>query len=447
MPEEENNITSPAPTGGATPEIGEDPLLKSLTDRVMGQSDIVRSGADKISDAFELARQDIIEGKESTQEATELQFEGLREEAKDTSRTEQQAFSESRRGFATNTAILRDLKESADKKIKDLARMEQEAYAQGNSEAAEKLASLRLQEVEYTQNAEQQIYNNMIQEMTAGLQIREGERSQKRLQMEQQRLQQDEVKIETEKRMFMANIASQHGVKLEDGDDIEKLLTRVSEKDLSEREQAELDLIYSQIKTEETQNRRLQHEIAMTQREADQPAGSSEGFTSKETQDSFRMRTAAYRNSLFEMQQENPDMDMNPYYQHYTEMLANEFGGDIDGGNSAARDLAKRYLGLTPAGEEAVTFNDNLEDLPGTSYFEKGSYSESLPDVTTPWNTDYSSVPIGSRSLYGGMFGSTLPSSKLNIGGSTPDDLKYRSEEDRKEVEKEEEARRAGLTR
>jgi hypothetical protein len=451
MPEEENNITSPAPTGGATPEVGDDPLLKSLTDRVMGQADIVRSGTDRISDAFETAREEIIEGKESTKEATGLQFEALRDTAEDVSRTEQQAFTESRRGFATNTAVLRDLKDSAQKRIDDLTKMEQEAYAKGNAEAAEKLASLRLQEIEYTMDAEQQIYNNMIQEMTLGLQLKEGQRSEQRLQMERQQLLQDEVRIATEKRMFMAQISSQHGVSLEEGDTLESLLTRVSEKDLSPREQAEIDLLYAQIRTQETQNQRYQQEIAIAQRMASEPSVTDYGFENKDRQMMFFARAAAYKQHLNELSREaeadDSAIDLNREYQDLIDTLATEYAGDIAGGYPAAKELAKRMLGMTPAGEESVTFNDNLEDLPGTHYFGMNTYSETLPDIIDPWNVDYTNMPIGSRSIFGGMEGTSISSPKIKIGDTTSGTLKYQSEEDKKEAELDEAARRGGLTR
>lgn len=428
-PQEEEGV-GPAPTGGATPEVGEeDPLLSELTDRLMGQSDIVRSGTDRIEDAFEEARQEVRTAYDATQEKTESEFASLREEVESKARQETQTFKESRRGFATNTALLKDMRETHDKKINELSKQEQQAYAQGRADQAERLADLKLKEIEFEQEAEQQIFNNMLQEMTVGFELDQRERDVQRLDMERQKLLQDQSRINVEEKMFMTELASQHGVSVDDDDDFNTLTKKISEKDLTKREQLELDVMRAKIETEKTQNKVLLEELALEKRQIEEPKGSRFGFETEDRQRDFLSRAAAYRAEITQALRESPDeVDTDELYQDAVESLSIEFA-DMEGGQEKARQTAKRLLGLTPAGEEAVTVVDYTEDMPGTSTFEVGDYGEFLPDVVDPWSEDYENMAIGSRTPgVGGIAGTTDLPSGMELG-ETPEQL-TKEEED-----------------
>ena len=370
--------TSPAPTGGATPEVGEedlsrsDILMEELTGRLMGQGDVVRSGADRIGEAFESAREDIEAGAEAVETGVGARFDRLRAETQDMSELRQRAFDESRQGFATNNAMLKELRKESDKKVKELERMEQEALAQNQHQTAQQLSQLRLQELQFEQQAEQQIFDNMVQSIGVGLQIQAGERDLQRLNIEQDRLRQDEVRIQSEKRMFMANIASQYGIDMEEGETIDSLVTKVSERDLTEREAMELELLAAQIETQETQNSRLRQEINLAQQAAaaEQQGQSVFGFTNLEREREFTRRAVEYKsqmlNEIRRAETAGEEIDEAEMLSNQVDLLATEFASDVPGGMEEARDAAMRAMGYGEYGAEEIDSALGLSDFPGT---------------------------------------------------------------------------------
>lgn len=359
----EDEALQPAPTGGQA-----DALLSELTNRLMGQSDIIRSGQDRIAETFQDVRADIERGAAATETATMARFEGLREQQRHESMLERRGFQEAQRGFGVNNAMLREIRRESDRKVKELERMEMEALAQGNADTAQRLADLRMAELEFEQRAEQEIFNNMIASMGLAIQMQAGERDVQRIEIERDRLLQDERRILQDERMFMADLASRYGVGLEDGDTLTTLVNRVEERELTEREQMELDLMVAQIEGQRIQNERLQQQINLAWREATQQDGSigeGFGFADAQRRREFLAEAAEVHANIRAQARMNPEFDVLGATNDLIDSLATKYAADVEGGLEGARAAARSALGMAPFAETIMLPEDVMAGAEG----------------------------------------------------------------------------------
>ena len=150
-----------AASGGTPTGFGEnfaDTLLKAMQDKALGSSDMVSSAKTGFEEAIASAQK---AGAASTARI-ESQFDreiGFQKEQFGQQRT---GALESRRGFATNTAALRALDERTEKSLRDLEQRKQELILAGESETAGRIGELQIKSIEFRQQAEQQMFSNVL---------------------------------------------------------------------------------------------------------------------------------------------------------------------------------------------------------------------------------------------------------------------------------------------
>jgi len=158
----------------------EDPVINQIQSKLLQQSDLVSSSASNIEAKIGEAISGIQKGQEAGAARIESQFG--REKAFQAEQFAQQKTSarESQRGFAVNTAAMRQLDERTEKSLRDLEQRKQELILAGESTAASQIAGLQVQSLQFQMQAQQQAFSNMlgIGQFQAGL---------KQLQIETQR--------------------------------------------------------------------------------------------------------------------------------------------------------------------------------------------------------------------------------------------------------------------
>jgi len=156
------------------------------------------------------------------------------------------AFAESRSGFATQTAVLRQILDSTDKNLKDLEQRKQELILQGEAEAASQIAGLQLKELEFKQKSQQDVFNNLLGLSNLGISIS----AERRAQSAEQRANEQ---FNFQKEQAVANIALEFGLETEPGESLSDIINRAqplaSQKARLEltKAQKEIDLINTQI--------------------------------------------------------------------------------------------------------------------------------------------------------------------------------------------------------
>ena len=141
---------------------GQDSLLDIIQKRLLSETDVVTSedtGAEKL---FGEAIAGLEESLDISEKGIKARFEQLRGEEAEFGESQALNALENRRGFATQGAILRNIKDDTEKDIRQLDLLEQEALAAGRTDIATKLAEIKLQKISFAQEASQRVFSNLL---------------------------------------------------------------------------------------------------------------------------------------------------------------------------------------------------------------------------------------------------------------------------------------------
>lgn len=213
------------------------PVLEALTTRLTGQNQgVATSASSNLQNTIEQAVRETQQAGDAT--AMQIQSERQREVgfAQDRAAARFTGALESRRGFATQVAGLRELTETTEKSLRDLDARYKEAILMNDAQTAERVAGLRIKSLEFAVEQEQNFFRNML--TLAGLfQAEESQNLERARQASDERrffagMQHEQFmldrRLREEERMVMAQVAGEHGVAIEPGDTLERVVGRVS---------------------------------------------------------------------------------------------------------------------------------------------------------------------------------------------------------------------------
>ncbi len=139
------------------------PVLEALTQRLLGQTQGVSSSA---TSNLQRTINEAIAGTQQSGDLTtqRLQSERSREVAfmQDRNAAQYTNALESRSGYATQIAGLRELTETTEKSVRDLDQRYQEAILANDANTAKAISDLRIQKLAFQQEQEQNYFNNLI---------------------------------------------------------------------------------------------------------------------------------------------------------------------------------------------------------------------------------------------------------------------------------------------
>lgn len=239
--------TSPQQTG-----INE-ALFSEIQNQLVNQAGAVSSANTGLEQSIKNAMGFVQEGTQAESQRIESAFGREIEFAQGQAQQNIQGHLEGRSGFATQMVAFRNLVETTDKNLNDLEQRKNELILQNNATGAAKLAELEIQALEYRQQAGQQMFNNILGLGNFALGV---EDTRSRLAMDEKRLALSERSQQFSERQAAANVALEFGLSLEDGEDIEGIVTRAAPL-ANERQVAELELLKSQIANQKAQTAKV----------------------------------------------------------------------------------------------------------------------------------------------------------------------------------------------
>lgn len=197
MPEEPN-LNTPSPTENTTTGANNRAFMTEVQNRLLGQADVVSSLDTEIESSFDKAISGIETSRDANTQRIESQFGRELGYAQDNAQAQFTDFSENRSGFGTQMVAFRRLVETTDKELKDLEQRKQELILQGESNAASQLAQLQVQQLQFRQQAEQQVFGNLLNVGNFSLQTQAADRAERQfgLQLEQFGLSQAQFALE-----------------------------------------------------------------------------------------------------------------------------------------------------------------------------------------------------------------------------------------------------------
>jgi len=206
--------------GAATPtnKTSSNEFMSQLQKRILGQSDIISSENTALEGKINEAIKSTKEGAAAGSQAITSAFDRQIGYAKEAGQQQLTGALESQRGFAQNTAALRQLNETTDKQLNDLEQRKQELILQNNSQAAGQIAQMQMQAIQFRQQAQQQVFSNLLG--MANFQLS--------AQAQQQQQNQFESRMQFDEQSAMSNIALQYGIEANPGETLTSLYSRAS---------------------------------------------------------------------------------------------------------------------------------------------------------------------------------------------------------------------------
>lgn len=232
------NPNAPALTGPAAGITPTD-LMSTIQDKLLSTTDAISSSSSNLEKTITDAIAKTQESGTSSKAAASSAYD--REIADTTAKANvaEQGFLESQRGFAVNNAALKDLRDNNAKSIRDLEDRKQQALLSADADTASKISGLIVQKYEFEQQAQQQVFSNLISLSNFGLQ-----------QKQEQRLAATETFNEDSAK---SNIALKYGIEVKPGDTFQDVVNRAkpfaSAEEKTQMDQATANLALTQANT------------------------------------------------------------------------------------------------------------------------------------------------------------------------------------------------------
>lgn len=238
MPDDEITVDVATAGADATTTAGGDAVLSEIQSRLLDQSGALSSADSEIEQTIQSAitkREEATaasKGAITSAAGRQITAAGERGERAVTS------FRESTRGFAVNSAAMKQLTESTNKEVKDLEDRQQALLLSADAEGAAAVSKLIVQKLEFQQEAKQRTFNNLL---GFGSFVRSGQAQ--RIQERQVTFAEDQAK---------SNLALQFGLEVREDDTLETLTSRAAPF-ASEEQRLKMDSIRASIRRAEAE--------------------------------------------------------------------------------------------------------------------------------------------------------------------------------------------------
>ena len=175
-------------------------IQDELQKRLLASTGVISSETTDIDKLITESISGLEKGQESRGKGIAASYERQRLETGETGARTLTSAEEARRGFGTNTALIKQIKESTEKSLRDLDLREQEALASGQVETAGQIAGLKINQLQFGIQAEQQAFSNLL--AGAGLQMQQKQLDQAKNQFEANlRFQENQFSFQKEAKM------------------------------------------------------------------------------------------------------------------------------------------------------------------------------------------------------------------------------------------------------
>lgn len=237
-------------------DVAEDPVISEIRKTLTSEAEKVSSSTSGIEDSINSAISGIKKGAKATENRIESKFGREQAYGLQQGQRNVEAFAESRSGFGTQMAALRNVVGETDNYLKDLASRKEEALLANDSNMYSQIASLEMKGLEMKNDALQRTFQNLVSVSSMGLQARQFELGQAEssrqfnlsyeLNGKQFQLAKDVQSFQEKK--AMGDIALEFGLNVGEADTIDTLVTKAAATgQVSERKALELEALRAQI--------------------------------------------------------------------------------------------------------------------------------------------------------------------------------------------------------
>lgn len=141
---------------------GGNALMSEIEKKLLSQSDLISSTNTELEDKISQAIGGVQKASEASAARTESEFGREIGYRIDKGEIERIGVNEASAGYSRQTALLRLMDERTDKDLKDLEMRKNELLLQGESDAASTIAGLQMEALKFRQDANQNMFNNLL---------------------------------------------------------------------------------------------------------------------------------------------------------------------------------------------------------------------------------------------------------------------------------------------
>lgn len=230
----------------------ENPVLGEIEKRVLEGASAISSEPTAIDDTIASA----ISSAQATQRAGASRITNdataARKEITGQGETALTTANEGRRGFGTQLAAMRMLVENTDSALRDLDKREQDALLANDAQAMSQISALKVKQLEFKQQKEQQFFDNMFKFEAMNLQKSAQDQAKEQFTATFAMNRLNQLLAKEEK---MATLAAQAGVEFAPGDTFESLsvkIASIADEERRAKAQERLDRLSKDTKKEES---------------------------------------------------------------------------------------------------------------------------------------------------------------------------------------------------
>lgn len=231
-----STIYNPSTSGG----INSNDLMAEIQKTLLGQAGAISSSNSNIENTIDQAIQNLKDSNTASKAATSSDYDRQIADATTNAANSEASFREAQRGFATNMAALNDLRTNNTKTINDLNQRKQEALLSSDATTASKMSDLILQKYQFEQQAQQQVFSNLVSLNNIALQ-----------NSQENRLQQTQNFTEEQ---AINQVALKYGIEVKPGMTYQDVVNAAKPK-ASQEEQLALDQSTAQLELTKAQSK------------------------------------------------------------------------------------------------------------------------------------------------------------------------------------------------
>jgi hypothetical protein len=211
-------------------------FTSQLQQKLLDQSGIISSDNTKLESKIADAITGVQQGAKDSAKVVASQYDRQKAVVADQGQSQMTSAQESQRGYATNTAALKQLSDNTNKQLNDLEQRKQELILQGNAAAAQQVSSLQVQAIQFHQQAQQQVFANLL-----GI----GNYAQQSQQIKNQ-ADQFKATMDFQSNQAISGIALKYGLSISPGETLDSITTKAMPF-ASQEEKLQLDQLRTQI--------------------------------------------------------------------------------------------------------------------------------------------------------------------------------------------------------
>lgn len=227
------NSNAGAPAGAAQGSSSTDSaMMDQIQQRLLSQSDVISSQSTGLEDKIGSIIGGIQTGEQQSEQATTLNYNQQEQQAQQAGQQTLTSTEEAQRGYATNYAALQRIQDTTTKNVSALETQKQQLILQGQSQAATTISNLQVQALQFQQQAQQQVFTNLLGLAQFG--------------QSQQAAQQSQQAQTFTEQQAISSTALKYGLQVQPGDTIASITSRAAPL-ATQEEQNALKLQLAQI--------------------------------------------------------------------------------------------------------------------------------------------------------------------------------------------------------